>query len=524
MKTSTSLRKAIAWTVFITSLVSTFVIMALPLRALDWIRLEFPPLGLAMTWVEHHVRYLDMDHFSFFLLLALAWGLITPIVRGPSVRAWWLALALPVVAILTELTQFLVPSRTPKVSDAFDDLLGAAVGWSIALVVIWLERRIASYRRVSIATKTPGDWPDRSWLVSLLRRDAGLSMPTDAAQVAVALKLASTEGVVNLAHDSLCTRQDIYSDGSMLIKTFAKSAQASTARSMWMLAQCRSISIVLSEAKIPFIWLKGVALSQWLYPHPHLRDVADVDLLLPDHASTLRAAEVLRTIGYALPNPHIAGDRVVHELLAWSEQAQLELDLHWDISNAALFAGRLSWKEMHACSIALPGVHGDALGLSRVHATLHACVHRANNVLTGRENRLRWLYDIHLLCAFLGKDEWMALVEIAENRGLADSCLSALRASTDSLGSTVPEEVVRDLTRASRREKVRTDKLNRWTYFQWATWRVLPDFRTRLHWLRQLLAPDLAHLRSRYGADGVSTVRIVLRRLTDGFARWWRYS
>jgi len=79
----------------------------------------------------------------------------------------------------------------------------------------------------------------------------------------------------------------------------------------------------------------------------HLRDVADIDLLLPDHATTLRAAELLAPLGYSLPNPYIAGDLVVHELLAWSDRAQLELDLHWDLSNDALFAHRIGWNELH---------------------------------------------------------------------------------------------------------------------------------------------------------------------------------
>jgi len=46
----------------------------------------------------------------------------------------------------------------------------------------------------------------------------------------------------------------------------------------------------------------------------------------------------------------------------------------------------------------------------------------------------------------------------------------------------------------------------------------------KLRWLWQLAMPSMAHLRVRYGGDGAGALRVGLRRLLDGFARWRGYA
>ena len=161
--------------------------------------------------------------------------------------------------------------------------------------------------------------------------------------------------------------------------------------------------------------------------------------------------------------------------------------------------------------------------MSTVHAFLHACLHRATNALTGREDRLRWLYDIHLLALGLNDDAWRKVVERASVAALADSCLSALQASRRLFATPVPAAVMDALAMAAAGEAVHTNRLGHWSYFQLACWRRLPGLRIRLRWLRQLLFPDMAHLRARYGCDGAGALRIGGRRLADGWRRWRGY-
>jgi hypothetical protein len=337
------------------------------------------------------------------------------------------------------------------------------------------------------------------------------------------LAASEREGVVSLVHARVSDAASNVPVPPDLMQALASRARASAARSLLCVSEARKIQRALADAGIPSSWLKGIALGQWLYPSAHLRDVADIDLLLPDHATTLRAAEVLAPLGYRLPNPHIAGDLVVHELLAWSERAQLELDLHWDLSNGALFADRLPWTRLRQGSLPLPALGEGARGLSLEDAFLHACLHRAINTLTGREDRLRWLYDIHLLVLRFDADAWQRVLRAGQQAQLADACTSALRACRRVFGTPVPDAVVAGFDAAAAAERILTERLGRWSYFQRACWQRLPNLRTRLRWLRQLLFPDLPHLRVRYGADGAGALTIGARRLGDGLARWRGY-
>lgn len=366
----------------------------------------------------------------------------------------------------------------------------------------------------------------RSAIADWMVGDGRVSPATlvDANGVEPVLAAIEREGVISLLHARLSERAAVCPVPSDLQQALATRARLCAARSLLCKSEARQIQGVLAAAEIPAIWLKGVAVGQWLYPSAHLRDIADIDLLLPDHATTLRAAEALASLGYTLPNAYIAGDLVVHELLAFSERTRLELDLHWDLSNGALFAGRLPWSTLVADAIPLLGLGDSARGLSPLHAFLHACMHLAAGKLVWPEDRLRWLYDIHLLALQFDAETWARLLAAAREAQLADSCAYALRACQRAFGTTVEVKILAVLDAAAKSERVRTARLYRWSYFQWACWQRWPDFRTRLRWFKQLLLPDKAHLRARYGADGASPLRISARRTMDGFLRWWGYA
>lgn len=363
------------------------------------------------------------------------------------------------------------------------------------------------------------DWDARSWLLAVLRGDADIAMPGTAGQQASALQAAREEGVVSLVHAALC---ESVVDGSIpesLLALFADAAREAAARGLWMLGECRRISAALSDAGVQSIWLKGVALAQWLYPQPHLRDFDDIDLLLCSHDETLRAAAAVAPLGYVLPNRYVAGDLVVHELLAFSQHAQLELDLHWGLSNKALFAERLQWDELWADAVPLSTLGEHARGLTLVHALLHAVIHRTLNQLTDRGLRLRWLYDLHLMAGRMSPADWQGFEALAIGRGLAGASHDALDATMSAFHTQVPAGMMRTLAMKAQTEPMQCDRLGSWAYMQWATFRILPGWRTRARWLRQLLIPDMRHLRERYGDEDASDAIVVVRRLRDGLRR-----
>lgn len=505
--------------------------MLLSSGQMSGLRAALPPLSRAMSWLERLPVPLDMDHVAFFALVAVAVRLVLP-----GIRWWWLLLGLAVLAVATELLQFGTVGRTPRWQDVRDDLIGSGLGllcgsvlgWGYAWVRAGLrgDGNARSIGSMSVDPHPVGAAALHAVLAGWLVPREGCS-PADAVAdhgVEALLAACEREGVVSLVHAHLSAMDARQPVPRELMQPLAAGARRCAARSLLCVSEARRIQQALTAAGIPALWLKGIALGQWLYPSMHLRDVADIDLLLPDHATTLRAAEVVAPLGYALPNPHIAGDLVVHELLAWSERAQLELDLHWDLSNRALFAGRLPWAQLQSGATPLTALPDGARGLSAQAAFLHACMHRAANALTGREDRLRWLYDLHLLALRFDADDWESLLRAAPQARLADACASALRACQRVFATPVQDATLAAFDAAAAGESIRTDRLGRWAYFQWACWRRWPALRQRRRWLRQLLFPDMAHLRARYGADGAGHARMLLRRLLDGMARWRGYA
>ena len=62
------------------------------------------------------------------------------------------------------------------------------------------------------------------------------------------------------------------------------------------------IEKALSEADIPGIWLKGIALAYTIYPRPWLRPMADLDVLVPAHQKD-EALSKIEGIGFHEPPP-----------------------------------------------------------------------------------------------------------------------------------------------------------------------------------------------------------------------------
>lgn len=334
--------------------------------------------------------------------------------------------------------------------------------------------------------------------------------------------VARAEGVVSLLYARLAAAPSNQVGPGQSLQSLGEAARRETAHSLRVRAECLRISAALESAGIPVLWLKGVALAQWLYPSSHLRDLADADLLFASRADALRAAEVLAPLGFTLPNPHLAGDLVVNQLMAKSRSG-LELDLHWALGNSPLYARRLHWAEMLAEARPLPTLGSGAMGLSPVHALLHACMHLMVNRLVGQGNRLRWLYDIHLLANRLSAQEWSRVEVLAAERGLAGTCHQALLATRARLDTSPPPSLMDALAGRAKNEPLRCERLGAWHYRQWAEWQSLPSLGQRWRWLRQLLFPDLAHLRGRYATDRAGTFTVFVRRFLDGVRRWRSY-
>jgi len=492
------------------SLVAVLVVASLlPSSTMAELRHDWHGFGTLMNHIEALPLPLDTTHALLFALLAATLAArVTLRLRGVVVV---LATTL-LLSGATELLQLWAPGRRSDWRDIRDDMIGAVVGLFAVFLLRHMRRWIWPHHvREDLA---------RSKIVSLLRGEAELSWPEDETSQRQLLDCARHERVVALVDQRLSAQAAPDSLRSM----FSSAAHDAAARSLLRESEVRRITRVLHEQGIDHLWLKGMALTAWLYPSRHLRDCADLDLLLPSHALALHAADALVAIDYQLVRRHIAGDLFVYELLAVCSRHGLELDLHWRLANTALYAERLSWPELRATAIDLGPAFPGALGLSPIHAFLNACMHWASNRLLRQSGRLHWLYDLHLLVQHFDSQAWREVVALASSRRLASTCLGALSECNEVFATPVPTEVRRLLAGCARSQWLRPAYLQHWGYFQFANLRELPDYRARWRWLQQMLVGSAEHRRERYGADGAGALRVLGRRLRDGLHRFWTHA
>ncbi len=364
------------------------------------------------------------------------------------------------------------------------------------------------------------DDPIRGWLAAVLRGDAAAAAPGRQLDASAVLAAASEAGVPALLHACLSRPELAQSMPPALHQPLARAARVRAAQHMFREHQCRLILAEIAAAGVPVLLLKGSALAYRIYPSAHLRECSDIDLLLPSRQAVACAVAILGTLGYAPRDAAAPGDLVAFEVTcvrSGTERAGLEIDLHWQLSSTPAFAFRYAWAELDASAIALPALAPDARGLAPVPAYLHACMHRVQNMAGGIGDRLKWLYDLHLLGQHFGTDDWQALADQAGARGLAGTCLAGLDAAARCFGGIAPGSVRRDLATAARGETLDPHRMHRWLYIQRMNFLAFPTCAQRMRWLRQRLLPDQAYLRARHGDAGL--LRLLLRRLRAGIGR-----
>ncbi|MCX7033181.1 MAG: nucleotidyltransferase family protein [Arenimonas sp.] len=295
-------------------------------------------------------------------------------------------------------------------------------------------------------------------------------------------------------------------------RAFADAARGEAAQLMLRQAETRRVLARFAQAGLPVLMLKGSALAYWAYPAPHLRRCADVDLLFASRSDALAAAALLADDGYAL-RQHF-GEAATREFLCRRNAdtgAAIEMDMHWALSSAPVFADRFTFAELMAASIPLPALAPGARGLCAVHALLHACLHRASDLSNGGGEKLKWLYDLHVLAGALDAAGWEQLRALAVERGLAGVCTDGLAEAARLFGTPLPEREMAVLRVAASEETIDVARLRGWIYFQRQNLRALPDARSRLLWIWQRLRPT-AHYREDVGVAGIGLLGDRIRR------------
>ncbi len=466
-------------------------VLLLTSQQLSWLRHALPSLRLMISRLEHLDTPFDMTHVVFFALLAFALRMLLP-----GMRWWRLLLGCAVLAGATELLQSFTIGRTPRLLDVRDGVVGAGIGLlagSVPLLLVqWWQR--AKPRR-------SGDEPVvhpqvRQRLARLIagdsREERGPSVEPDRDALVIA---AEAEGVTALLAGSLLRAgwhaRELPGNLFERARELAKMELGQHAALVAVLAR-------LHAAGIPVLVLKGTALRCWLYPEPHLRESSDLDLLFATREQAMAAVAALQPMGYAAP---YSPGRFAHEILCRHALNRVDLDLHWGLSRNPAMAFLPGFEALRSRAQSLPALGSAAMGLGQVDALLHACVHRASNLEGGLGDRLKWLFDVHLLASRFdagGWDEFVVACRAARVSGIARDALEA----TSTLFSTVLSSAAMEQLQAGiADDAVDARRLQDWGYLQRQSLRALPDLPTRVAWLWDRVFPTSGYMRELYGRD-----------------------
>ncbi len=206
--------------------------------------------------------------------------------------------------------------------------------------------------------------------------------------------------------------------------------------------ETREVLDALETAGVRVLVLKGLALGHLVYPHPGIRPVCDVDLLI-DHSQAALSQSTLESLGYT------CAVKYFHQVTYKSVDSRgfvHNLDLHSAISESATINREFSFDQLLERSIPLTALGAQARTLCYVDALLLACAHIAQHRAWAR---LIWLYDIHLLAGRLSAEEAAEFVAMARRKRLRAVCSQGLKLAKMTFETQFEGEKLRRLSRRS---------------------------------------------------------------------------
>lgn len=289
---------------------------------------------------------------------------------------------------------------------------------------------------------TASSVPPEQWLRSLLR-GAGHPWPTGADEefLSQLLTLSYKDRVTGLLCQALLDQPaSLEITDAVLDKARGVVRQITANELLWQ-DEVAAVTAAMAAGGLSFLLFKGTPLAYTLYPQPWLRNRGDTDILFADAASAERAWLVLSSMGYQRMNT--SGGELLSCQFPCTRQlvggASHMLDVHWGTSNHAELRA-LGFDELLAESVAVPDLGADTRMPCLEHALVLACLHRLAHRHEGEENRLIWLYDIHLLLQGMSDEQWLRFTAIVASKGTGPACREGIERAQQTFGTVIPAE------------------------------------------------------------------------------------
>jgi hypothetical protein len=262
------------------------------------------------------------------------------------------------------------------------------------------------------------------------------------------LSLAKAQNVSGLFYHRLKARglepalpQDIQ---PQLLEVYRQTA----VNNLGLMRDLNRIVTLFQADGIPVIVLKGVYLASTVYNNLALREITDLDLLLPIDQIE-QAAKLLKTLGYQQKSGHMLEVDMVflHHLAGFTDSLLSMVELHWTITrppSSYSIDPSIDPNELWARAVPVRIGDVEVLGLSAEDLLLHLCMHASYHHRF--EFGLRPSCDIAETIRHFGNTlSWPQIVERARRWRWARGTYLALRLARELVGAAVPAETLRQL-------------------------------------------------------------------------------
>jgi hypothetical protein len=315
------------------------------------------------------------------------------------------------------------------------------------------------------------------------------------------LAVCAAEELGPLVYHRLCEHGGVGQWPDAVERELASAARRAAAEELLRGAQAREVVEALARAGIRALLVKGTPLAYSVYPAPATRPRSDTDLLVAaDDVEPARA--VLATIGFT---PTTTCDRLFSQFEVHKRDGlgvTHAFDVHWKISTQTVFADALVFEELFARAVPVPALGPAAMTLCGSDALLLACMHPVMH--HHNEERLLWVYDIHLLASRLAPGELVAFARLARTRKMSGVCARGLRRAHTMFRTPLPPGILESLEAPGPPEPS-TEYLaseRRWHHETLASLRALPRVSDRLRMIREILLPSPRYMMAAYGVRG----------------------
>ncbi len=194
----------------------------------------------------------------------------------------------------------------------------------------------------------------------------------------------------------------------------------------------------MQDRHIPLLVLKGAFLAEVLYSDAAMREMGDMDLLVP--AEHLReAVGVLEGLGFTAQHPYQHEDAisVLHHLPGFIKSNGTRIELHWtffSVEEASRVKADSIWDR--AQSFSMDGV--SLLGLCPEDLLLHVCGHASHQHTF--EMGLRSIYDVAVILGEYREIlDWEQAMRTATDWRWQRGAYLMLRMAHELLGAPLPE-------------------------------------------------------------------------------------